>query len=61
MSWWRASRRIALASVWLLLSCSGQEGAPPSSERYERLDALSALWSFYKYHYLDDGPRRQPR
>src|SRR5262249_9782505 len=39
----------------LLLSCVGPDASPPSTERYERLDELSALWSFYKFHYLEDG------
>src|SRR5215470_2704683 len=29
--------------------------ASPSTNRFERLDVLDALWTSYQFHYVDDG------
>ena len=36
-------------------ACHSDPSPPRRSVQIERLDALSALWSFYKFHYVADG------
>jgi cellulose synthase (UDP-forming) len=37
------------------LACSSASVQKPADEKVRRLDSLSALWSFYKFHYIDAG------
>ena len=50
-----ARRSLAIATACLGLACAGQRASELDSSRVARLDALSALWSFYKFHYIDEG------
>ncbi len=46
---------VVLGAVLFLAACAAESPTEPSSSRVERLDGLGALWSFYKFHYIDDG------
>ncbi len=58
----RAWGQSALVAVWLVCVAAGSgcsrpavaPGAPPNP-RIERMDALTALWSYYEFHYIEDG------
>jgi cellulose synthase (UDP-forming) len=52
-----ATRRalLALAAACLAGGCAAQHQSAADASRVARLDALSALWSFYKFHYVDAG------
>jgi cellulose synthase (UDP-forming) len=43
--------------VCLVLGCavSASAQSSPSAKRYQRLDALDALWTSYQFHYVDGG------
>jgi cellulose synthase (UDP-forming) len=43
------------AAALLALACGSPPVPQPSSGQVERLDALSALWSFYKFRYVTNG------
>src|SRR5919199_3538556 len=47
--------RTLVALVLALSSCGTGWTGPTRTERNRQLDELSALWSFYKYHYVRDG------
>jgi cellulose synthase (UDP-forming) len=51
----RVSRAVAV--VCLLLCCAASAGTQhnPSAKRFQRLDALDALWTSYQFHYIDAG------
>lgn len=58
MRGWIGALVVLGASLWL----SGCAAEPPSgsstdaaASRVEQLDDLGALWSFYKFHYIEDG------
>ena len=48
---------IAVAVVCLLLCCAASADTQhnPSAKRFQRLDALEALWTSYQFHYIDAG------
>ena len=52
-------RRIAAVAMavatFALYACSAPHPPKPADESVGRLDALSALWSFYKFQYIDAG------
>jgi len=57
----RRSRGVS-GAVWMLcalLACAAAASAgvqqSPSAKRYQRLDALDALWTAYQFHYIDAG------
>ncbi len=52
---WRLTGLLAFATAGLLLGCATESQIDPSATRIARLDALSALWSFYKFHYIEEG------
>lgn len=41
--------------VMVVAGCAGGYTPVASTERVQALDQLSALWSFYKYRYIDEG------
>ena len=52
----------AVSIVCLALCCAASAAAretqsanSPSAKRYQRLDALEALWTSYQFHYIDAG------
>ncbi|HEM47216.1 MAG TPA: hypothetical protein ENO23_09275, partial [Alphaproteobacteria bacterium] len=49
------ARLVVLGIVAGALGCVGDPGVEPGESRVTRLDDLSALWSFYKFHYVDEG------
>jgi cellulose synthase (UDP-forming) len=49
---------IALGALALSLSCSRPVGVDPAAApnpRIVRTDALTALWGYYKFHYIENG------
>jgi cellulose synthase (UDP-forming) len=46
---------LVLVLAQLVLGCSAPRPPAADASRVARLDALSALWSFYKFHYVDAG------
>src|SRR6188474_3383391 len=46
-----------VAVVCLLLCCAATASTQrnPSAKRFQRLDALEALWTSYQFHYIDAG------
>ena len=45
----------AFVALCVLLASCAQPPRKTEDEAVRRLDALSALWSFYKFHYISDG------
>jgi cellulose synthase/poly-beta-1,6-N-acetylglucosamine synthase-like glycosyltransferase/endo-1,4-beta-D-glucanase Y len=45
------------ASAWMKRYATQQRDvqSPQSNERYQRLDALEALWTSYQYRYIEEG------
>jgi cellulose synthase (UDP-forming) len=50
-----ARRWISVAAACFGLACAAEPPPAADASRVARLDALSALWSFYKFHYVDAG------
>lgn len=46
---------VGIAVALLHFACSAWQPIEPMAGGVARLDDLSALWSFYKFHYVDDG------
>ena len=51
--WWGGL--FVLGVAFLQLACATEPGIQPGASRIARLDDLSALWSFYKFHYVEEG------
>ena len=49
------SRAVAIVCLLLCYAASAGTAQSPSARRYQRLDALEALWSSYQFHYIDGG------
>ena len=46
---------VASTTALSLGACTAAAAQKPADESVRRLDSLSALWSFYKFHYIDSG------
>ena len=56
--WGGAGALSSLFAIGLVMGCTRpavlDSDAPPD-QRIVRTDSLAALWSFYKFHYLENG------